>query len=247
MTNDKSFKPTIPASQRQQLYSAILSLIGVLLGIVLTIAGQAASHYLVTEPTAPEPIVAPVYDEIEELGTTHFDDLAVTADVSIGDALTVAGIATVPVGTEHIGLPSVISTDVTFGATTGATGAVATIADGEIWIVHDVFVNVTTNFDATGDDATLIVGDGNDADGFVVLADANLQAADTEATGYAAGWQGLIAATQGAYIDEAAGANSFIYAPSGAAETIDYLVSETTGDTLSAGAATIYVVYTRIQ
>ena len=68
---------------------------------------------------------------------------------------------------------------------------------------------------------TLTVGDGNDTDGFVVLADAELQAADTEATGYTAGWQGLIAATQGVYIDEAAGANSFIYAPSGAAETID--------------------------
>ena len=37
MTEDKKpFRPTIPASQRQQLYSAILSLIGVLLGILLT-------------------------------------------------------------------------------------------------------------------------------------------------------------------------------------------------------------------
>ena len=157
------------------------------------------------------------------------------------------GVLDAVVGTEHLGMPSVVSTAITYTAAAGGTGAVATIGDGEIWIVHDVFVNVTTNFDCTGDDATLVVGDGNDADGFIVLADAELQAADTEATGFAAGWQGLIAATQGAYIDEAAGANSFIYAPSGAAETIDWLVDESSGESITAGAATIYVVYTRIQ
>jgi len=345
MTEDRKFRPTIPASQRQQLYSAILSLIGVLLGIVLTIAGQAASHYLVTEPTAPEPIVAPIYDDeadpIETLGTTHFTDLDIedlTADsldldgaldvdtsgsidfttteasadaifldangtvttgididlgsvsgmaidgglVNIGGATfavadgdndlgvtgvlevdgeleldgaldadstsNFAGMATFAAGitgaqdVESVLFPTVVSTNIAFGTT---SGAIATIGDGEVWFVHDVFVNVTADFDTgANNDAALTIGDGNDTDGFVVLADAELQAADTEATGFTAGWQGLIAATQGAYIDEAAGANTFIYAPSGADETIDYAI---TGTDLAAGTATVYVIYTRIQ
>jgi hypothetical protein len=113
-----------------------------------------------------------------------------------------------------------------------------------IWIVHDVYVNVTTNFDTTGDDATLVIGDGNDADGWCVLADTELQTADVEGTGWQAGWQCQVAATIGVYGDES---NGFVYAPSGAAETIDYLIDETSGETLTAGAATIYVWYTRIQ
>ena len=74
-----------------------------------------------------------------------------------------------------------------------------------------------------------------------------MQTADTEGTGFPAGWQGLVPATQGVYVDSAAGSSNYIYAPSGAAETIDWLVDEASGETLTAGAATIYVVYTRIQ
>ncbi len=151
------------------------------------------------------------------------------------------------IDTEHLMLPSVVSTAITYTAAAGGTGAVATIADGEIWFVHAVFVNVTTDFDCTGDDATLVIGDGNDADGFVVLADAELQAADTEQTGSPAGWQGLVAATMGVYLDGAVSSAPQVYAPSGAAETIDWLVDEGAGETITAGAATIYVVYTRIQ
>jgi len=163
------------------------------------------------------------------------------------DEVDVDGVLNLVVGTEHIGVMSIVSTAITYTAAAGGTGAVVTVADGEIWIVHAVLVNVTENFDATGDDATLVIGDGNDADGFVVLADAELQTTDTEGTGFQAGWQGLVPATQGVYVDAAAGSNYFIYAPSGAAETIDWLVDETDGETLSAGAATIYVIYTRIQ
>lgn len=177
-------------------------------------------------------------------------DLEVNGATDLDGALSVAGTITVSSGlvgslnTESVMFPTVLSVPITYTAAAGGTGTVATVADGEIWIVHRVFVNVTEDFAATGDDATLVIGDGNDADGFLVLADAELQAADTEGTGFAAGWQGMAAATIGAYLD---GLNGFIYAPSGAAETIDWAVDEGDGETLSAGAATIYVVYTRIQ
>jgi len=155
------------------------------------------------------------------------------------------------VGTENIGiLPSLATSSITYTAAAGVTGTLFTIGDGEIWIVHGMWVNVTENFDATGDDATLVIGDGNDEDGFCVLADAELQAADTEATGFAAGWQCMAAATRGVYLDEVttnAFTGGFIYAPSGAAETIDYLIDEGDGETLAGGAATIYVLYTRAQ
>lgn len=147
--------------------------------------------------------------------------------------------------TENIGLPTILSVPITYTAAAGGSGTVATIGDGEIWLVHKVLVNVTTDFDATGDDVTLDIGDGGDADGLIDLADADLQAADTEGTGFAAGWQGQSAGTIGAYLD--GNENGFIYAPSGSAETIDWLLDETSGETITAGEATIYVIYTRIQ
>ena len=181
---------------------------------------------------------------------TGDNDLFVTADLEVDGELEcdgtvdIDGVMNLVVGTEHIGAMTIASTSITYTAAAGGSGTVATVGASEIWIVHAVLVNVTTNFDATGDDATLTVGDGNDTDGFITLADAELQTADTEATGFAAGWQGLVPATQGAYIDSAAGTNYFIY---DGTDTIDWAVDEGDGETLSAGAATIYVIYTRIQ
>lgn len=147
------------------------------------------------------------------------------------------------VGTENIG---VLPTIATAAITHTQSGAIFTIADGEIWIVHDILVRVTTNFDCTGDDCTLTIGDGNDANGFIDLVDAEMQAADTEFTGAAAGWQGMHTGTRGVYFNEATtnGAHRFVYAPSGGAETIDAVVG---GTSPAAGAATIYVIYTRVQ
>jgi hypothetical protein len=148
------------------------------------------------------------------------------------------------IATENIMLPTVASTAFTYTAAAGGTATLFTIADGEIWLVHDIYVNVTTNFDATGDDATIDVGDGADVDGLCNLDDAELQTTDVEVTGSAAGWQCFGGAdTIGAYI---ASGRGFIYAPSGAAETIDAVIAAT-GDDLSAGGATAYIVYTRIQ
>ena len=146
------------------------------------------------------------------------------------------------IGSENQGmLPSIASAAV---LSTTTDGALFTIADGEIWFVHAVIVDVTTNFDCTGDNCTMIVGDGTDTDGFCVLADAELQAADTEQTGSPAGWQCLMAATMGVFLDGAVSSAPHIYAPSGAAETIDVDVG---GTDPTAGAATVYVVYTRVQ
>ncbi len=144
--------------------------------------------------------------------------------------------------TENIGLPTILSTIITFTVAAGDSGTIATVAAGEVWFVHAVYVNVTTDFDATGDDATLIIGDGGDVDGLLVLADGELQAADTEGTGAPPGWQGFFSTdVRGVYLAEGLG---FIY---DGAETIDYLIDEVSGETLSAGEATVYVYYTRVQ
>jgi len=141
--------------------------------------------------------------------------------------------------TEHLMFPSVITATVQY---TPTSGTVATIADGEVWLIHAVYANVSTNFDCTGDDCDVQIGDGGDADGLLDLDDAELQAADTEGTGAAAGWQGFMStSTRGAYLANGLG---FVYAPSGAAETIDYAVG---GTDPAAGTLDVYVVYTRIK
>lgn len=150
--------------------------------------------------------------------------------------------------TENLGsLPTILSVSVDIDNDSSPV-VCATIADGEIWFIHQVYANVLDNF-ATGgsNDATFNVGDGNDADGLLDLDDAELQAADVDIANGTAGWQGYGADTIGAFMAAGAG---FIYAPSGAAETIDCSFAGTglASDTAStADDITIYVVYTRIQ
>ncbi len=144
---------------------------------------------------------------------------------------------------EHFMFPTILAVDFTYTASAGGTVVLATIADGEIWLVHSVIIRVTTNFDCTGEDCVMVIGDDTDTDGFCALADGELQAADTEGTGWAAGFQCQVAATQGVWVTEPGG---FWYAPSGAAQTID-VVMTAAGNDFSAGAATGYVHYTRIQ
>lgn len=143
-------------------------------------------------------------------------------------------------GVENIGVPSIVTATIPY---TPATGALFTIGSGETWIVHDVLVNVSTNFDCTGDDCVATIGDGNDPNGFIDLVDAEMQAADTEGTGFAAGWQGLSTGTRGVYLNEATtnGAHRFVYA---SADTIDYVVG---GTSPAAGEATVYLIYTRVE
>lgn len=155
--------------------------------------------------------------------------------------LTLGGVVTNAEDLEHIGLMTHLTTAFTYTASAGGTVTLATIGAGEEWLVHEVLLEVTTNFDATGDDAVLTIGDGNDPDGFCVLADAELQAADTEGTGWSAGWQCQVAATRGVYQD---GTGGFMY-DEGSTETIDAVISAS-GNDLSAGAATAHIWYTRL-
>jgi hypothetical protein len=180
-------------------------------------------------------------DQIDiEIGGT--DEITLTASrLSLNDTIIYQA-----VGTENLGQgETIVSQVITWTAAAGGSGTLATIGDGEIWFVHKVFIRTTTNFDATGDDVTFTIGDGNDADGFIVAADANLQATFTEATGYAAGWYGIENGSGGAYTLDDGG--PFVYAPSGAAETIDWVIDETSGETITAGQLTAYLIYTRIQ
>lgn len=211
----------IPDPQKQALYQALMTLVTVALSIAFTLVAQFVGQAM--DITPPEPV--PVVDQMQTLaGTTHFTELSVEEGINV------------EVGDENFGLPSVISTDIVYST---ATGAVATIPAGQKWIVHAVFIEVTSNFNCTGDDCALTIGDGNDPDGFLAAADAQLQTTFTEATGYPAGWYGLENGSNGAYtVDE----GLFVYDVA-AAETIDYAIG---GTSPAGGAATVYVIYTRI-
>lgn len=128
----------------------------------------------------------------------------------------------------------------TWVTSAGGTATLLTVPDGDVYAILSVFIETTTNWVASGDDETYTIGDGNDADGFIAAAHTQLLAAFTEATGYQAGYYGIEAGSGGAYTLDDGG--PFIYAPSGAAETID-IAWGATGDDLTAGATTAHVIY----
>jgi len=197
-------------------------------------------------------------------GVSNFSDIETSGGVTVGGNLAVTGtssfngttsftgaispgVISQTVGTENLGgLTSVVATSIDIDNDSSPVTC-ASIGAGEIWFVHAVYANVLDNFVATGDDAALTVGDGGDADGLLVLADAELQAADTEGTGAVAGWQGFFSTdTVGAYLAQGLG---FVYNPA-AAETIDCAFSGTDLASTTADDSddiTIYVVYSRIQ
>ena len=168
------------------------------------------------------------------------DDVDVNGTANL-DVVDIDGVTNLITNTEHIGVMSILKSNVI----TTTNGAIFTIGAGEIWWVQGIFVEVTTNFDCTGDDCTLTIGDGNDTDGFLTLADAELQAADTEGTGFSAGWQGMTDAVIGDYLDATLG-QGFVY-DEASEETIDIAIDDTGGTNPSAGAATVWLFYTRIQ
>lgn len=178
-----------------------------------------------------------VVDATTMIGSLNGQD-AVDFDstLNVDGASTFGGVINQALGIENVGgLPSVITATLPY---TPATGTLWTVGASEIWFIYAVYCEVTTNFDCTGDDCTLTIGDGNDADGFLVLTDAEMQAADAEFTGAPAGWKGLHTDSMGAYLS---GLAPFVY---DGTDTIDYAVG---GTDPAAGAATCYVVYQRVQ
>jgi hypothetical protein len=140
---------------------------------------------------------------------------------------------------EHLMLPSVNSKTITVSS----DGAQWSIGASELWFIHALYCHITTNFDCSGDDCVMQFGDGNDPNGLLDLVDGELQTADTEGTGAPAGWQGFMSTdTIGAYLTNGLG---FVYSGS---ETIDVLIEDSSDHSNpSAGAATCYLVYTRVQ
>jgi hypothetical protein len=230
-------------------WKAVLAFIAILMLVL------AAVWVFVAPPEAPVPrsyttgvykteggdkLVAQSGGEIELQSGATFDlQSGVTTDFSSG--------IDQDLNTENVGvLPSVVSVSIDID-NDSSPATCATVADGEVWVVHTVYANVLDNFDCTGDDCTFDVGDGNDQDGLLDLDDAELQASDVDVANGAAGWQGYGSDTIGAFMAAGAG---FIYAPSGAAETIDCtfagtdLASDTADDS---NDITVYIVYTRLQ
>lgn len=125
---------------------------------------------------------------------------------------------------------------------TTTNGTLWTVPSSQTWAIKHVVCKVGTNFDCTGNDCTLIVGNTEDTDGFLTLADAELQAADTEGTGFDAGWQGLVAATVGAFLDP----NGIFVLDN--TDTIDIVIEDSSDNSNpTAGAATCWLNYVRIQ
>lgn len=179
-------------------------------------------------------------------GASTLAAVTITDTLGVTELSTLTGGASTPINVENFGLPTVLSVPITYTAAAGGTGVVATIPDGEIWYVHSVWIRVTESFDCTGDDATLDIGDGGNVDGFLDLADANLQSDyDSWVTGAPLGISSFKNDGNAGGLGDYAG--GFWYLPSGADETIDWILDETSGETFTAGAATIYVFYTRIQ
>lgn len=206
---------------------------------------------------------------------TITDDLTVTDDLTISGDIAVAGDLTIGDGTPSgnalggledlyveggveidgiLDVDSAIYQDITLenignlptidnaAVITSSNAAIWTVGAAEIWFVWAVYCDITTNFDCTGDDCTLIIGDGNDTDGFLVLADGEMQAADAEYTGAAAGWHGLHTDSMGAYLS---GLAPFVY---DGTDTIDIKIEDASDQSdPAAGAATCYIVYTRVQ
>lgn len=145
-------------------------------------------------------------------------------------------------GSQIIGVPFTITAAINFDT---ASGAIATIPDGEVWVVQRVWFRTTTDWDGNG---TVAIGDGSDPDGFLALSNTALDPAYNESgavTGWTTGTAGL---KDGGGAQNCAGVYQWdgtnderlqkLYAPSGAAETIDATV--TTG-TSTAGAGVCYI------
>jgi hypothetical protein len=174
------------------------------------------------------------------------EDITADSEITASNGLNVYGTADLARNVEHLGALTFITQSITHTAGSGVTGTLATVADGEVWLVYDVFIQTTETFtDTAGNDEAFTIGDGNDADGFLSASSTELASDFTEATGYADGFYGVENGSGGAYTLDDGG--PFVYAPSGSSETIDYALTSGDGDDIGAGALTMYLVYARIE
>lgn len=173
-------------------------------------------------------------DGTDVLTVSNDGNTTVVGTLTGTDLATFNGGITAQVGDEHIGLPTWASASIAYTTTTD----IFAVTGSETWVVHNVLINVTTNYDCTGDNCTLEIGTGDDTDGFLVLVDAEMQAADTEGTGWAAGWQGQLTGTTGVFLVTN---QDFVM---DAADGIDLAIG---GTDPAAGAATVWINYTRLD
>lgn len=200
-------------------------------------------------------MTTPTDSGLEAQGVTNFDSMELAGDLTVGDQTRLRG------ATEFGGrlsqsanvenmfpLPTLLM--VVIDIDNQASPVVcAEIGDGEVWIVRRVFVHVLDDWDTGLDnDAEFHIGDGNEINGFIFLEDAELQVADSEGPGATASWQGYLQGfTVGDYLEDGF---SFIYAPSGAAETIDCVffgtgLASSVGD--ESADVMVYIIYTRLH
>jgi hypothetical protein len=200
--------------------------------------------HMVDIGTCSTPSTADADNDLCVAGDTEIDgELELDGALDADSTANFAGVVTLGTNVENVIAPSVATLAVTYTTGAGGTDTLATIGAGEVWIILGCYANVTTNWDVSaGDDAYLNVGDDGDADGLLDLDDAELQAADTEGTGAAAGWQGFMSTdTRGAYM----ASTPYVYGLA-AGDTID-VAWGATGDDLTAGELTLYLVYIRIK
>lgn len=170
-----------------------------------------------------------------------------TISLASGDTLTTnslsettagAGI-TLGTGAEIIGVSKVVSTAISYNT---ADGNVFSVPASEVWLIEDMWFQTAVDWDGNG---AFIVGDTNDADGFLTLANASLDPAYDESGGIA-GWptgsRGLDSANRGVYLTTAVTLNKRMFRAVGPYN----VVFDNTPGTSTAGSGTLYMRYTRL-
>lgn len=162
-------------------------------------------------------------------------------------AVDLNGVVTGADGLEHLMLPTYASATVTYTAAAGGVKNLFEVADGEVWLIHNILWETTQSFNATGNDEVIWIGDANDEDGFCVIEGSEADQNYELVTGGAPGWQCDSPDTRGVYLEGVTTQGGFLYEADGVDMDIYATIDETSGATLSQGAATVHIWYTRIR
>lgn len=143
---------------------------------------------------------------------------------------------------QNLFVPTYATASFTYTSAAGGTVDLFTIPAGQIWMVADLRVRITEDFAATGDDSILLIGDDANDDGYcenVAAYDATHQID----SGWPLGWV-CEGGQKGSYINPQNIGGSF---PAEGPTDITVTIDETSGESITSGAATVYLLYTRIQ